>query len=175
MHSNRLLVGALLASVGVTLAACGGGATVEDSGTNTSIAPLTREAKSSESTSAKSSASETTSAQDSGSASNGGGRVEEPFKDGAGQEITAKPTPGESFSAKEKAFLDSLTKSGVNIAGVENQMIGAAGVVCQGNSQSLSPATVQAVAGQLLEQQRSKLSFDELTKLIDSSARSAYC
>ncbi len=58
----------------------------------------------------------------------------------------------------------------MNVDGVEDQLLGAGQGACGDDE-----ITIPAVAGQLIEQQRSDKDFDELTKLLQNNARSALC
>ena len=59
---------------------------------------------------------------------------------------------------------------GVNVDGVEDQLLGAGKAACDENE-----VTIAAVAGQLIEQQRTTMGFEELSQLIKDSARSGIC
>ena len=67
-------------------------------------------------------------------------------------------------------YLDKLKDAGVNVDGVEDQLLGAGKAACDENE-----VTISAVAGQLIEQQRATQSFEELSQLIKDSARSGIC
>ena len=58
----------------------------------------------------------------------------------------------------------------MNVEGVEDQLLGAGQGACGEDD-----ITIPAVAGQLIEQQRTDMDFDELTKLLQDNARSALC
>ena len=91
--------------------------------------------------------------------------------DGPAQEVSSIPTPAQQLSDADKTYFDALTAGGIKVEGAENQMIGAAQVVCQNQF----PQAVQAVGGQLVEQKRTSLSPEETVSLIETSARKAYC
>ena len=67
-------------------------------------------------------------------------------------------------------YLGRLKNAGVNVDGVEDQLLGAGKAACDENDVTLS-----AVAGQLVEQQRTTMGFEELSKLITDSARTGIC
>ena len=90
---------------------------------------------------------------------------------GQPQEVSSIPTPAQQLSDADKTYFDALTAGGIKVEGAENQMIGAAQVVCQNQF----PQAVQAVGGQLVEQKRTSLSPEETVSLIETSARKAYC
>lgn len=161
-----------LACATTLLAACGQ-ATVENND-STSIAPLTRSAAASESSSSAAASSKASghSSEPSGSAS---AEANEPDNLDQGQQISAIPSASDNYTGKEKAFLDELTKAGIDVSGAEGQMIGAAGVACENLTEGLAPATIQAVAGQLIQQGRTNKPFEEVVSLIESTAKNAYC
>ena len=67
-------------------------------------------------------------------------------------------------------YLDKFKDAGVNVDGVEDQLLGAGKAACDENE-----VTIAAVAGQLIEQQRTTMGFEELSQLIKDSARSGIC
>lgn len=170
------LVGAVLC---LGLAGCDSATVDSDSGNDTSVAPLSREKTSEESTtsSSESASSSASSSQepseskddskDSAEPRNGSGSANSPEDRGA-REISEIPSA--QLPKEEAAYLDSLKDAGVNVNGVEDQLLGAGQGAC-GEDEITSPA----VAGQLIEQQRSDKDFDELTKLLQDNARSALC
>ncbi|AKE42125.1 putative secreted protein [Corynebacterium kutscheri] len=156
----------------LTLTACGG-ATVDDS-TDTTIAPLSREPKNQTSQSATASASASASAMETARSHSNESDNSQP-KDRAAQEITAIPSQQVQLSKQDQVFLDELSGKGVDISDVENQLIGTANIVCTNTDNPLAPATVKAVAGQLIEQGKTTLEHAELVSLIETSAKKAYC
>ena len=64
---------------------------------------------------------------------------------------------------------------GVDVDGVEDQLIGAASTVCRSENSDIGQVTVTAVAGQLVEQQRTELNAEDAVALIENEARAAYC
>lgn len=91
--------------------------------------------------------------------------------DGPAEEVSAIPSPAQQLSDADKSYFDALNAGGIKVEGAENQMIGAAQVVCQNQF----PQALQAVGGQLVEQQRTTLTLEAAVSLIESSARKAYC
>lgn len=170
------LVGAVLC---LGLAGCDSATVDSDSGNDTSVAPLSREKTSEESTtsSSESASSSASSSQepseskddskDSAEPRNGSGSANSPEDRGA-REISEIPSA--QLPKEESAYLDSLKDAGVNVNGVEDQLLGAGQGACGEDE-----ITIPAVAGQLIEQQRSDKDFDELTKLLQDNARSALC
>ncbi|MEJ4119734.1 MULTISPECIES: hypothetical protein [Corynebacterium] len=78
--------------------------------------------------------------------------------------------PSAEMPEPDAKYLDKLKDGGVNVDGVEDQLLGAGKAACDENE-----VTISAVAGQLIEQQRTTQSFEELSQLIKDSARSGIC
>lgn len=91
-------------------------------------------------------------------------------QDQGAREISEIPPSESGASSDDQRFLESLSLRGIDVVNVESQLIGTAQTVCAGAS-----ATASAVAGQLVEQGRTDLPYEEVAELIESSARSAYC
>ncbi|TNL95606.1 hypothetical protein FHE74_09475 [Corynebacterium tapiri] len=157
------MTGALVLTAALGLSACGGSTVTSDevaSATSSSVAPLER--------SSESAASSTESAPKSESKKSGGvGR------DQSAQEVSEIPAAEPELSPKEKDYLKAIKDSGVKVDGVESQLLGTAATVC--SNDPVASATSGAVAGQLIQQGRSDKSPEELTRIIEDSARKAYC
>ena len=78
--------------------------------------------------------------------------------------------PSAEVPEPDAKYLDKLKDAGVNVDGVEDQLLGAGKAACDENE-----VTISAVVGQLIEQQRTTQSFEELSQLIKDSARSGIC
>lgn len=78
--------------------------------------------------------------------------------------------PSAEVPEPDAKYLDKLKDGGVNVDGVEDQLLGAGKAACDENE-----VTIAAVAGQLIEQQRTTMGFEELSQLIKDSARSGIC
>lgn len=89
-------------------------------------------------------------------------------EDRGAREISEIPTA--ELPESEAKYLGRLKNAGVNVDGVEDQLLGAGKAACDENDVTLS-----AVAGQLVEQQRTTMGFEELSKLITDSARTGIC
>lgn len=63
----------------------------------------------------------------------------------------------------------------VKVEGIEDQLIAAATEVCRANELGQKSFTVDAVAGQLIEQGRSSESPEALADAIAAAAKNAYC
>ena len=153
---------AVLAAVGLSLAACGG-ATVDSE--DVTATPSTSAAAPSSSVEESQSATETE------SSSAASAPADDPAAgEGAASEVENTPDAAPMRPEQDEAFLEALRKGGVNVEGNEEQLVGTARTICGG-----SDITRDAVAGQLIEQQATQLEFDDLTKLIDSAARDNLC
>lgn len=155
---------ALLAAAALTLAACGG--TTVDSDDVTATPTQTESKSQSESPSTSASSSAETSSSETASP--------EPEQDlggeGAASEVEDFPEDVAHRAPEDEAYLEALRKGGVDITGNEEQLLSTARTVCQG-----SPITRDAVAGQLIEQERTTLNHKQLTELIDASAHDTLC
>ncbi|WP_297850482.1 DUF732 domain-containing protein [uncultured Corynebacterium sp.] len=153
---------AVLAAVGLSLAACGG-ATVDSE--DVTATPSTSAAAPSSSVEESQSATETE------SSSAASAPADDPAAgEGAASEVENTPDAAPMRPDQDEAFLEALREGGVNVEGNEEQLVGTARTICGG-----SDITRDAVAGQLIEQQATQLEFDDLTKLIDSAARDNLC
>lgn len=178
---KRLLATGILTlsviTAGAGLSACGSSTVSDDATASASKAPIAPLKGSGGSGSGAAGASDGAGAGASGAngAGGSGGAGESgnaaPPADGPAQEVSSIPTPAQQLSDADKTYFDALTAGGIKVEGAENQMIGAAQVVCQNQF----PQAVQAVGGQLVEQKRTSLSPEETVSLIETSARKAYC
>ena len=163
-------------TAGAGLSACGSSTVSDDATASASKAPIAplKGSGGSGATSGAAGASDGAGAGASGAGGAGGvgesGNAAPPA-DGPAQEVSSIPTPAQQLSDADKTYFDALTAGGIKVEGAENQMIGAAQVVCQNQF----PQAVQAVGGQLVEQKRTSLSPEETVSLIETSARKAYC
>lgn len=168
------MVATVLAAL--TLSACGGGATVENDDVS-SVAPTTRSSESPEASESETESESTSSSttESSRQAPGGAAPAEPQPEDGAAKEIDEIPEQTPQRSPEEEALLEEIGEGGIDVAGVEEQLIGAANTVCDAAAQDSESVILPAVAGQLIEQGKTDLSHEEATSLIDSVARSAYC
>lgn len=177
---KRLLATGILTlsviTAGAGLSACGSSTVSDDATASASKAPIAplKGSGGSGATSGAAGASDSSGAGASGAGGSGGAGESgnaAPPADGPAQEVSSIPTPAQQLSDADKTYFDALTAGGIKVEGAENQMIGAAQVVCQNQF----PQAVQAVGGQLVEQKRTSLSPEEAVSLIETSARKAYC
>jgi hypothetical protein len=161
-----LLTAALTGAL--TLTACGGATVENDPTTATSVAPLER--------APRTDASETTSEAGETTGRPTAGRPVEPQpQDQGAREVDEVPEQQTPRSAEDVTFLGDLTDEGIDIEGVEDQLIGTASTVCGGGDDDLTTATLPAVAGQLVEQGRTDLPVEEVAALVEAAATNAYC
>ena len=162
---KRLMTGTLALLATFTLAACGS-ATVE-SGSEVSpdatVAPLERGDGDLSSSSESETSKETSSKEASTSKS------EPAPEDRGAQEVEQAPTP--QVDTSNAGFLDAVAGGGVDITGVENQLVSAAHTACDPDDD----VTILAVAGQLVEQERTDKDVEEVVALINEQAQAAYC
>ena len=142
-----VVVGAALC---LGLAGCDSATVDSEPPQETEVAPLERESE------ASSSADETSSATSKSQEDRGAREISE--------------IPSAEVPEPDAKYLDKLKDAGVNVDGVEDQLLGAGKAACDENE-----VTISAVAGQLIEQQRTTQSFEELSQLIKDSARSGIC
>ena len=164
----RKLIAGLAAAASLGLAACGSATVDNDNEAEapTSVAPLERGSES-ESASASESESAESSTKDSAPAP-AGDRAPE---DRGAEEISEIPSPEADASAGDADFLGAVGERDIDAAGVETQLVSAAQRVCVEEE----PITLNAIAGQLIEQGRTELDYEELTRFLADEARSAYC
>lgn len=174
---KRLLATGILTlsviTAGAGLSACGSSTVSDDATASASKAPIAplKGSGGSGATSGAAGASDGAGAGANGAGGSGESGNAAPPADGPAQEVSSIPTPAQQLSDADKTYFDALTAGGIKVEGAENQMIGAAQVVCQNQF----PQAVQAVGGQLVEQKRTSLSPEEAVSLIETSARKAYC
>lgn len=156
----------------LALTACGGATVENDPGTDTSVAPLERAPQS---TPADSDA-ESDGESDAGDGAPPAAPPASPQpQDQGAQEVSEVPNPQPERSEEDTTFLGGLSDGGIDVAGVEDQLIGAASTVCRAEDSDIGQVTVTAVAGQLVEQQRTDLNPEAAVSLIENEARAAYC
>lgn len=174
---SGLLAAALVGAL--TLSACGGATVENDTATATSVAPLERAPRSSTATETSSAASESASASASASAEpSEPGRPPRPQpqpQDQGAREIDEVPAGEIPRSSEDVHYLGELSDEKIDIDGVEDQLIGTAATVCRGGDEALVTSTLPAVAGQLIEQGRTDKSVEDVTAIIESAAKNAYC
>ena len=186
---RKASLAAVLASGALVLAACGS-ATVEDEEPETLSKSSTTASESTAASSSKSKdadkdskdgkdgkSSKESEKKDSGANTAGHSNAEPaPQAGGSGgsrdrgaQEIDEMPDTN-NFEGDNAAFLDDVRALGVDVDGVEGQVISAGYLVCDDQT-----AILQAVAGQLIGQDRTDREFEDLADNLAESARKHFC
>ena len=154
---RNVAVALSLAVAGLTLAACGG-TTVDSSDVTATPSAVTSSATSTASTTTSTKPSEKRPEDDA---------LE---NEGAASEVSDFPENTAKRPPEQEAYLEALREGGVKIEGNEDQLLATAGTLCGGET-----ITRDAVAGQLIEQQRTELDYEQLIKLIDDAAHANLC
>lgn len=154
---RNVAVALSLALAGLTLAACGG-TTVDSSDVTATPSAVTSSATSTASTTTSTKPSEKRPEDDA---------LE---NEGAASEVSDFPENTAKRPPEQEAYLEALREGGVKIEGNEDQLLATAGTLCGGET-----ITRDAVAGQLIEQQRTELDHEQLIKLIDDAAHANLC
>ncbi|MDK8795961.1 hypothetical protein QP968_09600 [Corynebacterium sp. MSK041] len=154
---RNIAVALSLAVAGLTLAACGG-TTVDSSDVTATPSAVTSSATSTASTTTSTKPSEKRPEDDA---------LE---NEGAASEVSDFPENTAKRPPEQEAYLEALREGGVKIEGNEDQLLATAGTLCGGET-----ITRDAVAGQLIEQQRTELDHEQLIKLIDDAAHANLC
>lgn len=167
-------VGIPLAVLATTVLTACGGVTVEgnpssagnDSGTDTTTS-IARETATEEGRSGTETSTSTTSR---------GNQVQP--QDRPAAEMTEPPTTGVERTPEELDLLDGLREGGIDVEGVEDQMIATAGTVCRSLEEGTDNVTADAIAGQLIVQKRVDVPEEragEVSALIRETAERTYC
>lgn len=183
---RKVSVAAVLASGALVLAACGS-ATVEDEEpetlsksstvTSESTAASSSQSKDADRDSKNGKSSKESEKKDSGTNTAGHSNAEPApqagdsggSRDRGAHEIDEIPDTN-NFEGDDAAFLDDVRALGVDLDGVEDQVISAGYLVCDEQT-----AILQAVAGQLVGQDRTDSEFEELADNLTESARKHFC
>lgn len=162
-----LLIGAL------SLTACGDSTVDDNDSTPTSIAPLERGPKESAKRTEDSDGEEASASRGETPANP---RPADPSpQDQGAREIDEIPEAEIARTPEDIHFLGELSDEGIDIEGVESQLIGTASIVCSDDAGEFGRATVSAVAGQLVNQDRTDKSVEDVTAIIEAGAKNAYC
>lgn len=176
---RRLCALGVAGALGLTVAGCGGEATVSHE--DAAQAPASRD-RAGESVSEESS-KETTTERSPAPVAGG--------EDSGAREVDEVPARDGARSPEERGFLEALDDGGIDIKNNENELVGLARLVCgadapEGDADAGSApgnpgaaaagqVTVEAVAGQLVEQKKTDLKQDEAARLLEDTARAQYC
>lgn len=163
-----------LASSLCVLTACSSGV-VEEAADQT-VAPLSRSASPSASASTTTTTPSSKAAQATGSQSAIASDEPAQMQDKAAGEVTEIPGQQVQLTRDDQHYLADLAAAGVDTAGLEDELMSVAQVLCYSNDEvDFGNATVQAMAGQLVEQGKATGTFEEVSAAIAQAARNAYC
>lgn len=171
----RRTFAALCAAGCLTLAACGGEATVEHSDATGAPEASTSAADNggknkNDKDKDKDGASETTS-QKSGSHRGG----DESEGDLGAREVDEVPSGAPAADPAEGDYLKALDEKGIRTADDADQLVGLARTVCAEDNEDGGRVTAEAVAGQLVEQKKTDLDQQDAAQLLVDTARAEYC
>ena len=119
------------------------------------------------------SASESTSSTSTRSSSQPAGEPD--ITDPGATRVSEAPDGQMPLSKDDGAYLDALIAADIDVAGVEDQLIGAGRAICAEVPEAEKEAMATAMAGQLRAQERTKVATDKVADAIASSAQKAYC
>ena len=170
----RTCAAATVAAAALFLGACGGSATVTDDSTATSVPVATNTGGAAASTTAKQDASSSSS---SATASSGApaATAEQGSQDGGAREVPSPAAQSAPLQPVDHDYLDALKDGGINVDGVEDQLIATARNVYQAQQEGGESYLLDAVAGQLQEQGRTQDDPQQVAQVIARSAQQAYC
>lgn len=163
MLSNKpfrsLAASAAVALLALGVAACGGSTVNSTEVTSSTTVKSTEKSSSSTNSSAPRSSD---SAQP---------RVTDP----TAKRIESAPDGLMKLTEADNAYLDAVAKENVDVRGVEDQLIGVGRAACSEAPTEERDVVVMAIAGQLVAQERTTASAEDVAKTIATAAKSAYC
>lgn len=157
---------ALIGAGALALAACGG-STVESS-----------EVTDTTTTTAESSASETSTSESSTTRTSERADGERDITEPGAARASDAPDGRMPLSGDDEDFLDALIADDIDVEGTEDQLIAAGHVHCDAGADGGTPEdalVIDAVAGQLVAQERTDKDEAAVTEAIAKAAESAYC
>ena len=153
--------------VAFSLVACGG--STVDSAKLSSAQQSSAQASSSSSSSVASESAASRRTDHSSSA-------EPEINDPAAKQTDSAPNGQMPLSGKDEAYLDALVAAKIDVDGVEDALIGAARAHCAaGLVGDEANVMVDAIAGQLVAQDRVKADPKDVSSSIAKAAKDAYC
>ena len=157
---------ALIGAGALALAACGG-STVESS-----------EVTDTTTTATESSASETSTSESSTTRTSERADGERDITEPGAARASDAPDGRMPLSGDDEDFLDALIADDIDVEGTEDQLIAAGHVHCDAGADGGTPEdalVIDAVAGQLVAQERTAKDEAAVTEAIAKAAESAYC
>lgn len=131
--------------------------------------------ESSEVTSSTTTKTSTTSSSTKTSAPKSSEKSAPEITDPQAKRVDEAPDGQMKLSEADDSYLEALEKAGIDVAGVEDQLIGTGRAACADAPEEERQVIALAIAGQLVAQGRSQESAEEVAKAIASSAKKAYC
>lgn len=169
---KRMMSAVVALMATTTFAACGSATVDSDSevSPDSTVAPLERGSSEESEKPEDSTSAATSSSKAAESSTKATTSASEPAPEDRGaREVEEAPTP--QVSNSDAGYLDAVASGGIDVAGVENQLVSAAHTACNPDDE----VTVLAVAGQLIEQGRTDKDVEEVVTLINERAQAAYC
>lgn len=131
--------------------------------------------ESSEVTSSTTTKTSTTSSSTKTSAPKSSEKSAPEITDPQAKRVDEAPDGQMKLSEADDSYLEALEKAGIDVSGVEDQLIGTGRAACADAPEEERQVIALAIAGQLVAQGRSQESAEEVAKTIASSAKKAYC
>ncbi|OHR22186.1 hypothetical protein HMPREF2787_06255 [Corynebacterium sp. HMSC061H03] len=131
--------------------------------------------ESSEVTSSTTTKTSTTSSSTKTSAPKSSEKSAPEITDPQAKRVDEAPDGQMKLSEADDSYLGALEKAGIDVDGVEDQLIGTGRAACADAPEEERQVIALAIAGQLVAQGRSQESAEEVAKTIASSAKKAYC
>lgn len=131
--------------------------------------------ESSEVTSSTTTKTSTTSSSTKTSAPKSSEKSAPEITDPQAKRVDEAPDGQMKLSEADDSYLGALEKAGIDVVGVEDQLIGTGRAACADAPEEERQVIALAIAGQLVAQDRSQDSAEEVAKTIASSAKKAYC
>lgn len=131
--------------------------------------------ESSEVTSSTTTKTSTTSSSTKTSAPKSSEKSAPEITDPQAKRVDEAPDGQMKLSEADDSYLEALEKAGIDVDGVEDQLIGTGRAACADAPEEERQVIALAIAGQLIAQGRSQESAEEVAKTIASSAKKAYC
>lgn len=131
--------------------------------------------ESSEVTSSTATKTSTTSSSTTTSAPKSSDKKAPEITDPQAKRVDKAPDGQMKLSEADDSYLEALEKAGIDVDGVEDQLIGTGRAACSDAPEEDRQVIALAIAGQLVAQERSQDSAEQVAKIIATSAKKAYC
>lgn len=157
---------ALVATSALLVGACGS-ATVEEDESASSVEPLPRNTDSGDDKDKGKDASDSHRGGDSNASRDNGST------DIGAREVDELPDEEQALTPEQTEYIEHLTEKKIDVKGLEGALIGAGDAVCTG--EDTANITANAIAGQLVELNRTELTPEDAAALIVDEAKATYC